>query len=610
MAKKERKQMLPKEKTRIQDELDTLRMIRSYTEYKLPDDMKLKGIEKEIELLLADDTKLEKVVLLDLEGPDDDLSKVLEVRKEVLSKDRIEAISGLERPQIRELLARGLTIESIEERSIEIAEEQGMLKPEAMKQEIIEDAVQEGEIEPLPEEEIDFETDEEIVTLPGMEMIPLEERDIASIEDQTGTLVSDLENGDMEITTLEERMEITKDGGKFEEMYIEMLERDLAEDIEKYKMFGDTSELEAELRAGLDKKLAGTELVLDEGEKDKLVLKAVSKDERDEKEKAEDEEKKKIAEALGEDPDNILGIIRFKSVDQGSEMTNRKLSYTNDTIAVRLPNNNFKLLEEVSEGTSPNEQKLETPDGPKSYMELEDYSINPLMNGVAPALKDTAHSGYTDLLAGESKAGKTNPNSNRYDVIQIVRAGEKKMDDQDYIMYIGLDGERVTDVVTNHGTGLDFDREGVEIDYPGEIYIQGKEYDIHDKEDAEKETGPVLESENDVRVTKIGKVLRKTKLDELPQFFNALKGDMSVVGPRPERPYFANKIKEKYREFEYREMFKPGITGLACIELGYYADPEEKLKYDLCYMENWNMKLDIQICIKTVKLIFQSFHKK
>lgn len=129
-------------------------------------------------------------------------------------------------------------------------------------------------------------------------------------------------------------------------------------------------------------------------------------------------------------------------------------------------------------------------------------------------------------------------------------------------------------------------------------------------EDAEKETGPVLENENDVRVTKIGKALRKTKLDELPQFFNVLKGDMSVVGPRPERPYFANKIKEKYREFEYREMFEPGITGLACIELGYYADPEEKLKYDLCYMENWNMKLDIQICIKTVKLIFQSFHKK
>ena len=196
MAKKERKQMLPKEKTRIQDELDTLRMIRSYTQYKLPDDMKLKGIEKEIELLLADDKKLENVVVLDLEGPDDDLSKVLEVRKQVLSKDRIEAISGLERPQIKELLARGLTLESIEDRSIEIAQEQGMLKPEAMKQEIIEDAVQEGEIEPLPEEEQDFDfgTDEEIVTLPGMEMIPLDERDrdISTIEDQTGTLVTDL----------------------------------------------------------------------------------------------------------------------------------------------------------------------------------------------------------------------------------------------------------------------------------------------------------------------------------------------------------------------------------------------------------------------------------
>ena len=491
MAKKERKQMLPKEKTRIQDELDTLRMIRSYTQYKLPDDMKLKGIEKEIELLLADDKKLENVVVLDLEGPDDDLSKVLEVRKQVLSKDRIEAISGLERPQIKELLARGLTLESIEDRSIEIAQEQGMLKPEAMKQEIIEDAVQEGEIEPLPEEEQDFDfgTDEEIVTLPGMEMIPLDERDrdISTIEDQTGTLVTDLENGDIEITTLEDRMEVTREGGKFDEKYIEMLERDLAEDIEKYKMYGDTSELEAELRRDLDKRLEGTELVLNEGEKGDLVLKAVTKDEREHQEEKEEEEKREIAEAIGEDPDNILGIIRFKSVDQGSEMTNRKLSYTNDTIAVRLPNNNFKLLEEVGEGTSPNEQRLETPDGAKSYMELEGYSINPLMNGVAPALKDTAHSGYTDLLAGESKAGKTNPNSNRYDVIQIVRAGEKKMDDQDYIMYIGLDGERVSDVVTNHGTGLDFDREGVEIDYPGETYMQGKEYDIHDKDEAAKE---------------------------------------------------------------------------------------------------------------------------
>ena len=489
MAKKERKQMLPKEKTRIQDELDTLRMIRSYTQYKLPDDMKLKGIEKEIELLLADDTKLENVVLLDLEGPDDDLSKVLEVKKQVLSKERIEAISGLEKPQIRELLARGLTIESIEERSIEIAQEQGMLRPEQMKQEIIEDAVQEGEIEPLPEEEqeFDFGMDEETVTLPVMEMIPVEERDISTIEDQTGVLVSDLENGDMEVTTLEERMEVTKEGGKFNEMYIEMLERDLAEDIERYKMVGDTSNLEAELRARLDKKLEGTELVLDEGEKDSLVLKAISKDEREQKEKAEDEERREIAEAIGEDPDNILGIIRFKSVDQGSEMTNRKLSYTNDTIAVRLPNNNFKLLEEVGEHTSPNEQRLDTPDGPKSYMELEGYSINPVMNGVAPALKDTAHSGYTDLLAGESKAGKTNPDSNRYDIIQIVRAGEKKMDDQDYIMYIGLDGERVSDVVTNHGTGLDFDRDGVEVDYPREIYVQGKEYDIHDKDTAEKE---------------------------------------------------------------------------------------------------------------------------
>ena len=156
----------------------------------------------------------------------------------------------------------------------------------------------------------------------------------------------------------------------------------------------------------------------------------------------------------------------------------------------------------------------------------------------------------------------------------------------------------------------------VKIDSKGKaIYLQerigknGKIFKIYKFrtmiEDAEKETGPVLEMKNDIRVTRIGKILRRRKLDELPQFFNVLKGDMSIVGPRPERPYFANKIKENCKEFEDREKFKPGITGLACIELGYYADPEEKLKYDLWYMENWSMILDIKICIKTVKLIFE-----
>lgn len=123
-------------------------------------------------------------------------------------------------------------------------------------------------------------------------------------------------------------------------------------------------------------------------------------------------------------------------------------------------------------------------------------------------------------------------------------------------------------------------------------------------ENAESKTGPILEKENDERVTRVGKTLRRTKLDEIPQFFNVLIGNMSIVGPRPERPFLADKIKSELKEFELREKVKPGITGLACITLGYYAKPKDKLKYDLKYIKEWSLLKDIKICINTIKFIF------
>lgn len=155
----------------------------------------------------------------------------------------------------------------------------------------------------------------------------------------------------------------------------------------------------------------------------------------------------------------------------------------------------------------------------------------------------------------------------------------------------------------------------IKIDSKGRIfYLQdrigkdGKIFKIYKfrtmLEGAEDETGPVLEKEDDERVTKVGKILRKTKLDETPQFLNVLLGNMSIVGPRPERPYLADKIKKEYKEFELREKVKPGITGLACIILGYYAKPKDKLKYDLKYIEKWSLLEDIKICIRTVLFLF------
>lgn len=115
--------------------------------------------------------------------------------------------------------------------------------------------------------------------------------------------------------------------------------------------------------------------------------------------------------------------------------------------------------------------------------------------------------------------------------------------------------------------------------------------------------GAVWAKHNDDRITKIGKLLRKTRIDELPQFWNILFGDMSLVGPRPERPELVKKIEEQIPYFYFRQFVKPGVTGFAQIKYRYGAsveDAKEKLKYDLYYVKNWSVFMDIQIILRTI----------
>ena len=124
--------------------------------------------------------------------------------------------------------------------------------------------------------------------------------------------------------------------------------------------------------------------------------------------------------------------------------------------------------------------------------------------------------------------------------------------------------------------------------------------------DAEKDTGPVFaQDDNDPRITPIGNFLRKTSLDELPQLFNVLKGDMSLVGPRPERPFFVEQFNKEIPNFMSRHQIRGGITGWAQVNgrAELTVKPEEKLRYDLYYIENWSLLLDLKIIIKTLSQV-------
>ncbi len=125
------------------------------------------------------------------------------------------------------------------------------------------------------------------------------------------------------------------------------------------------------------------------------------------------------------------------------------------------------------------------------------------------------------------------------------------------------------------------------------------------RQDAEN-AGPTLAKKNDSRITRVGGFLRKTRIDEIPQFINVLKGEMSIIGPRPERSFFINKIKQEVPEFPLRQKVKPGITGLAQVEDGYAETLEmmkRKLFFDLKYISQFSLLHELIILFKTVSVV-------
>jgi exopolysaccharide biosynthesis polyprenyl glycosylphosphotransferase len=138
----------------------------------------------------------------------------------------------------------------------------------------------------------------------------------------------------------------------------------------------------------------------------------------------------------------------------------------------------------------------------------------------------------------------------------------------------------------------------------------GKKFIMHKfrsmYQDAEKRSGPQWASEKDPRITPVGRFIRKTRLDEIPQFVNVLKGEMSFVGPRPEREFFIEQLKTEIPWYLRRLKMKPGVTGWAQIKHKYDSsieDVKQKVMYDLYYFENMSLLLDLKIIVRTILVV-------
>lgn len=238
------------------------------------------------------------------------------------------------------------------------------------------------------------------------------------------------------------------------------------------------------------------------------------------------------------------------------------------------------------------------------------FPLNELLKCRVEGLEIIQGNSFYEMLTGKLIVSSTNPTwfifSEGFNKT-LLRMTLKRIEDilAAIILLLGL-----SPIILFTACLIKIDSKGPLIYSQERLGRRKKPYKVHKfrsmRSDAEKNTGPVWAKKDDDRVTRIGHFIRKWRIDEIPQLWNVLRGDMSLVGPRPEREFFINQLEEKIPYYSERFSVKPGLTGWAQVCYGYgdsVEDAVEKLNYDLFYIKNMSVFMDIVIIFRTVKTV-------
>ncbi len=395
----------------FEEELEDLSLMRDYIERSGKQDVNFSSLRTMDSLTLIDGgIQIPEIIVMQEEKGKTEIFRKSSKKHESDEIDLVSKKTGLEREDIIELLQDGLELQVISETAENLP---------------FKDIAESAAIREMIRKDIKPEQLEALKTK-GLEIV----------------LAKD---GSIEIKSLEKVLEVDEQG-------MVKLEPGLEASLEPFEQVGLLS---------ISKGLAVSQIEPEEQELSdgrKGTLKVVPLDKKKEDKTKEEIEKQEIARELGERPENILSVIRIEDREGGSKLFNDSLTQNAKPLIVRFRNNNFKLMEELDDG---------------SRKELKGFEATPVSKQVANLLKDTAHNHDTYVRPGEIKAGKTNPNQERYNLYQIRRAGESKDDDSNNLLFVGFSGKTDLNLIENRTNGsMAFAKVPQKSIYPRSIYIE------------------------------------------------------------------------------------------------------------------------------------------